>query len=73
MLTSVILGAGFSYVAGLPLAKDLITARVFIPSGSFEKDEQVFYKHGKNGEKKIQMVVLNSFFQNYINSINYLL
>jgi hypothetical protein len=37
MLTSVILGAGFSYVAGLPLAKDLITARVFIPSGSFEK------------------------------------
>src|SRR5260370_29990390 len=30
--TAIILGAGFSYVAGLPLAKDLFASDVFIPS-----------------------------------------
>src|SRR5580704_9943621 len=30
--TAVILGAGFSYVAGLPLAKDLFDCEFFIPS-----------------------------------------
>ena len=34
--TAVILGAGFSYVAGLPLAKDLFDCEFFIPSKAAE-------------------------------------
>jgi hypothetical protein len=37
MKTSVILGAGFSYVAGLPLAKDLFDSATFIFSKAAEK------------------------------------
>lgn len=30
--TAIILGAGYSHVAGLPLARDLLTSRVYLPS-----------------------------------------
>ena len=35
--TVIILGAGFSYVAGLPLAKDLFDAEMFAPSKAAER------------------------------------
>src|SRR3982074_2306921 len=35
--TTIILGAGFSRVAGLPLAKDLFAAEVLIPSQAAER------------------------------------
>jgi hypothetical protein len=35
--TGVILGAGFSYVAGLPLAKDLFNGDFYVPSGAAER------------------------------------
>jgi hypothetical protein len=35
--TAVILGAGFSYIAGLPLAKDLFDSEFFLPSNAAER------------------------------------
>ncbi len=37
LLTAVILGAGFSSIAGLPLAKDLFDSEVFVPSRAAER------------------------------------
>lgn len=72
MKTSVILGAGFSYVAGLPLAKDLFDSGLFIFSKVAEKRHNqvwnVFNQWRKDNPNLGPEQFLQSIFENPLES-----
>jgi hypothetical protein len=63
--TALILGAGFSHVAGLPLAKDLFDSEFLIPRGKPREDTRQSCGNGGLGNQSIPVRDPSSFCRSY--------